>query len=450
MRRLRRSFVWACLLLALLAAPRAAHGQGDAAGRFLALAAAHMDRARTTADPVWYERAESAARAALALAPDGPEALRLRAWIRAGQHRFREAAELAREATRRAPDDARAFGALGDALLELGDVDGATVAIERMVSLRPDGAGYARIAYLRELTGDREGADEALALALRATDPRARGQRAWLLAQRGELRFGSGDVAGAARELEAALALEPALRGARIALARVRAAEGRIADAAERYARLQSERPSAAVAAAYADVLRTLGRPGEAARQEALLSDESGVMEAREDVEPRELAALRAERGLDPRGALAVAERELVLRADVFGWDAVSWCALHAGEIARAREASAQALRLGTRDARLLAHAGHVALAAGARAEAEQRLREALALAPAFDLRGAEAAQAALARLGAASAADAQKRRVSPISSTGASSAAYPAAAAAARNRRGGSSYGSSERSKVP
>ncbi len=45
----------------------------------------------------------------------------------------------------------------GDALVELGRYDEAFAAFDRMVSLRPGLASYARVAYARELTGDRRG-----------------------------------------------------------------------------------------------------------------------------------------------------------------------------------------------------------------------------------------------------------------------------------------------------
>ena len=50
--------------------------------------------------------------------------------------------------------------------IELGRYDAAIAAFERMISLRPSLASYARIAYTRELTGDRAGAAGAMRLAL--------------------------------------------------------------------------------------------------------------------------------------------------------------------------------------------------------------------------------------------------------------------------------------------
>lgn len=73
-----------------------------------------------------------------------------------------------RRAERLLPGSARPFGVIGDALVELGRYDQAFEAFEKMVSLRPNLASYVRIAYARELTGDRIGALATMQLALEA------------------------------------------------------------------------------------------------------------------------------------------------------------------------------------------------------------------------------------------------------------------------------------------
>jgi cytochrome c-type biogenesis protein CcmH/NrfG len=58
-----------------------------------------------------------------------------------------------------------------------------------------------------------------------------------------------------------------------------------------------------------------------------------------------------------------------------------------------------EALRLGTRDARLLYHAGMIARAAGNAAEARDYLQRALDLSPRFDVRQSAVAAQTLAAL---------------------------------------------------
>ena len=71
--------------------PKHYHGYNE-------LALALTQRARETADPVFYEQAEEALGTSLTLAPDNFEALKVRAWALLGQHRFAEALALATHA----------------------------------------------------------------------------------------------------------------------------------------------------------------------------------------------------------------------------------------------------------------------------------------------------------------------------------------------------------------
>jgi len=82
--------------------------------------------------------------------------------------------------------------------------------------------------------------------------------------------------------------------------------------------------------------------------------------------------------------AYAGATREYEARRDVYGADAVAWTALKAGRIPEAQAAIKEALRLGTRDAKLFYHAGMIARAAGDQTSARDYLKRALALNPQF------------------------------------------------------------------
>jgi tetratricopeptide (TPR) repeat protein len=80
----------------------------------------------------------------------------------------------------------------------------------------------------------------------------------------------------------------------------------------------------------------------------------------------------------------------------VFGADTLAWTALKAGRVQEAQAAIQSALSLGTRDARMLYHAGMIARAAGDQKKAARLLKEALALNPRFDLLQARLARQAL------------------------------------------------------
>ena len=96
---------------------------------------------------------------------------------------------------------------------------------------------------------------------------------------------------------------------------------------------------------------------------------------------------------------MALAEAELELRRDIYGYDALAWALLADGRAAEAREQMAEALALGTRDATLLYHAGMIELALGNDAAARTFLEDALASDPSFDPLAVHEARAALATL---------------------------------------------------
>jgi len=111
----------------------------------------------------------------------------------------------------------------------------------------------------------------------------------------------------------------------------------------------------------------------------------------------RQLALFYADHDLKPEEAYALAAREYEVRRDVYGADALAWTALKAGKLAEAQAAIEQALRLGTKDARLFYHAGMIARAAGDQPAARTYLERALALNPQFDPLQAAIARRALA-----------------------------------------------------
>jgi len=99
---------------------------------------------------------------------------------------------------------------------------------------------------------------------------------------------------------------------------------------------------------------------------------------------------------LKPAIALAAAKAEYATRRDIYGADALAWTALKAGDIPQAQAAIKDALRLGTRDAKLFYHAGVIARAAGNQSAAREYLQRALDLNPHFDPLQSQIAKKAL------------------------------------------------------
>ena len=88
---------------------------------------------------------------------------------------------------------------------------------------------------------------------------------------------------------------------------------------------------------------------------------------------------------MKPEEAYASARKEYATRRDIYGADALAWTALKAGKLSEARSAMKEALRLGTKDAKLFFHAGMIANVSGDNAAARDFLNRALTINPQFD-----------------------------------------------------------------
>ncbi|MGK3999789.1 tetratricopeptide repeat protein [Sorangium sp. So ce1024] len=201
-----------------------------------------------------------------------------------------------------------------------------------------------------------------------------------------------GDHEAADRVFERALAAHdeypPALAGrARVALAR--GAWGRAVELLERAHRRSPEPTTAWL----------LGDAGTAAGDHASAAQAyASVVDAGRRSDRRTLARYYATKGLERDEALRLAAAERGVRADIYTEDAHAWALYRAGKLTEARAASDRALALGTRDARLLYHAGAIRIALGDLKEGERLVRAALALNPGFDMTGAAEAERLLAR----------------------------------------------------
>jgi Flp pilus assembly protein TadD len=92
------------------------------------------------------------------------------------------------------------------------------------------------------------------------------------------------------------------------------------------------------------------------------------------------LALFLATRGERVETALALTERELVQRADIFTQDARAWALAAGGRIDEAHAAMTRALAENTEDARLFLHAGVISASRGQPADATRWLAKAHAL----------------------------------------------------------------------
>jgi tetratricopeptide (TPR) repeat protein len=370
----------------------------DDAAALGALASASLDQARTTGDPSWLSTADQAARRALEADPRDFGAMDALGVLALTRHRFAEALDWSRRSLAVAPTRVAPVAIRADALIELGRYDAGFAAVQRRLALRPDLPSYSRASYVLELEGDRAGAIRLMQLAVSAGSIGTEG-RAWARVQLGLLRLGGGDPAGAEREMRAALAERPGDARATAGLARVRAARGDLAGAATLYSRAIDTVPLPEYPAALAEVDAALGRARAAREDLALVDAMQRLLAANGSDVDLDAALIRADTRIPTAADVRLARRAHAGRPGVIGDQVLGWVLTRAGRCPEGDRYATRSLRLGTRDALMLFHAGMAASCAGRPAVARQRLQAALDLNPGFSARWAPVARRELAGL---------------------------------------------------
>jgi len=362
------------------------------------LASASLERFRETGDPSWYAKTEQAANRALSLSPDDVEALHAKASLANSRHRFADGLRLARRSMTIGPDRFAPLGIAADALIELGRYDEGFALVDRRLALRPDGASYSRASYVAELRGDRQLSIRLMSLAVDATRAGSE-SRAWTRVELGKLHLGSGDVAAAEREMRRALSERRDDARVLAGLGQVLAARGRLGDAAARYERALELMPLPEYAAALHEIDQARGEPQRAAADLELLGAMQRLFTANGVRVDLEQSLIDADLGRTGPAAIGRARAARGLQPGILGDDALGWTLTRAGRCADGLRYARASLRLGTRDARLLFHAGAAARCAGARVDAARYLGRALELNPHFSVRWAPVAKRMLAEV---------------------------------------------------
>jgi tetratricopeptide (TPR) repeat protein len=362
------------------------------------LAGAYRQKVRETGDAVYYGKAQGLLDRALAIAPGDAGALTERAALELSRHDFSAGLRDALAARRAAPDVAKPFGVLVDALVELGRYGPAARALQEMVDRRPDLAAYARISYFRELHGDLPGAIAAMRLAVSAGGGVPE-NTAYVQALLGDLEFARGRLGSAAAAYRQALGLVPDHPPAEAGLARVQAARGDLAGAGRRLSRLVQRLPLRQYIVALGETELAAGRTAAARRDLALVRAEQRLLAAAGVNTDVDLALFEADHG-SPRRAVKLARAAWAAAPSVRSADALGWALTRSGDPRGGARWARRALRLGSRDAMFLYHAGMAARAAGERPAARRWLTRALASNPRFSPLYAPRAARALREVG--------------------------------------------------
>jgi tetratricopeptide (TPR) repeat protein len=281
------------------------------------------------------------------------------------------------------PQNADAFGVVGDALLELGRYEEAFATFQTMIDTRPDLTSYARVSYARELLGDIEGAVDAMRTAFESAGTAS--DAAWAAHQLGELELGRGDVEAATGWFERGLALDPDQVANLGGLARSAWVRGDARLAIERFQDVVARRPSVEDVAILGDLYAATGHPDLAEAQYAVVEAARELARSNGVNVDLEIALFDADHG-DPEGALAAARAEWQRRKSIHVADAYAWALYANGRFREAERLSDRALSLGTRNAAFLYHAAMIQRALGREAVARHLMNRVLALNPRFSV----------------------------------------------------------------
>jgi tetratricopeptide (TPR) repeat protein len=348
-----------------------------------ALGGHYFDRAALTGDLNGYRASLSAYERAVALAPNSQIAQMGLARSAGTLHRFSQSLAVADAQLELDKLNTAAWLLQGDALLELGDVDGAEAAFTSLPADHP--ATIVRAAEIAHLRGDQ---DAAVRLAAQATDLAVARQvdgrnLMFYLLLESDLLFDAGDYETALDRAQSAISLDPTWAVGYAGQAKVLAGLGRIDAAKASYEKamaLQSGDPG--WTASLGDLEFVSGNLGRAAElyavAEAIYANESPELTG------RSLAVLWADRGIHSDEAVQLAKADLDRRQDIGTWDAYGWALYRSGDYQAAREAADQATRLGIQDGELQFHSAMIWAAVGDTSRALAEVESLMARNPAF------------------------------------------------------------------
>jgi tetratricopeptide (TPR) repeat protein len=377
------------------------------AAAYAKLGAAYFQRARETGDVSDYQLAEESLVQSLDIDSadfSADAALSTMAEVCMGEHRFADALHYAQKALSLGTGDLSPFDLVGDAYADMGEYDKAADAYGRLTSMdltlapRAAYARDSRLSFLKFIAGDTAGAISLMKTAVtEGVEAQLPGENlAWLYYELGEYQTQAGDAAAADVAYLAALNIHPGDYRALAALAKLRANNGRYAEAIELYQKAIAVVPMPIFVTELGDLYAKTGNQPEAQKQYALVEYIGLLGHINQVLHNRDLALFYADHDMKLAEALDLAQKELEVRHDVYTWDALAWTLYKNGRLAEAAKASQNAMGFDTRDALLLFHAGMIAEGLGQREQARSELKAALRINPHFHLVYANVAQQTL------------------------------------------------------
>jgi len=326
----------------------------------LLLAQLYMQEARITGEhPYYYPATLIILEEVVKQDPENFEAHAFKASVLLSLHHFKEALEVGTKAAEINMDNGFIYGVLCDANVELGNYEEAVKMSDKMQSLRPSLEAYSRVSYLREIYGDNSGAIEAMKLAYQAGLAGSE-EASWAGNILSNLYENNGDLNNAAAMSETILAQRPGYAFSVNTLGQIEMDKGNYDKAIAKFDEAIKVIPEVAF---YENKAMALKRKGETAKSRDIY--EKCILMLREDVASghfvdMELAKIYLELG-DNTNAMKFARIEFDRRPENIDANHTIALVFHVmQDYAAAKKHIDKAMRMGTKDAKLLADASQI------------------------------------------------------------------------------------------
>ena len=364
---------------------------------YITMSSLYQQKIRETADISYYDTIDSLMDKAEVLSPQDPDILSQRAQVALGRHSFQKWKQYILKALAINPSRATYYWTLGDAEIELGEYTGAIDAFQKMIDIRPDYSSYIRIAYLREIYGDIQGAKDSIGLAIDAGSTNKENiafayTELWKLDMRSDLSIAQAQFESALKIVEN---YPPALEW----LGKIAYFQGNATWAIAYFETAYEKLPLVQYLVDTADIYTLIWQSQKALLNLTLakisfeLSLNSGVNNSLES------SLFLTDHDLDLSWALEKVKKSYEERPNIFVADALSWALYKNQKLSEANSYTKEALRIWENDSVILYHQGMIALANGNRITAKKYLSKALSLHPYFSLLDSKKAKDALVAL---------------------------------------------------
>ena len=352
------------------------------------LGQAYLQKSRESGDLTYLTKAVASLEDSIKIKPKNPSAMNWLALAFIQQHRFKEALALAEKSVKLLPEDGFAYGLLGDANLELGDMDKAEAGYVRAMELAPEMFSLARWANLQFMRGDIPAALKFYKEA--CLDAKTHGRTpfnaAWCALQLGQTYFRIGKFDEAEAQYQIALNTLPGNYMPLDYLAELRGAQERYDESIALYEKALAiaHRPELCQALGYVLFIAQKSEQSAELHKQAVELYLEAVNQGHA-LYYHHLAGFYCDSKKSPPDAVRWARRDLDLRKSVYAHDCLAWALYQNGDFKEARDEMKKALSAGTLDAHLFNHASLIYFRAGDVAGSRDALRKAAELNPQYN-----------------------------------------------------------------